>query len=120
MKKGDTLGAIARENLTRGITYNQMLIALYRANRDAFIRDNINLVRAGRILDIPDQETVAAIDPEDARRLVRSQMADFAAYRRKLAAAAPATSAGARESAQSADKSARHRNRPHRPRRKTN
>ena len=99
VNKGDTLGAIARENLTRGITYNQMLIALYRANRDAFIRDNINLVRAGRILDIPDQETVAAIDPEDARRLVQSQMADFAAYRRKLAAAAPATGAAAGERA---------------------
>ncbi|MFZ1907507.1 MAG: FimV/HubP family polar landmark protein, partial [Burkholderiales bacterium] len=98
-KKGDTLGAIARENLKRGITYNQMLIALYRANREAFIRDNINLVRAGQILDIPDQETVAAIDPEDARRLVQSQMADFGAYRRKLAAAAPATSAGAGERA---------------------
>jgi pilus assembly protein FimV len=99
VKKGDTLGAIARENLTRGITYNQMLIALYRANRDAFIRDNINLVRAGKILDIPDHDTVAAIDPEDARRLVRSQMADFGAYRRKLAAAAPATSAAAGEQA---------------------
>ena len=99
VNKGDTLGGIARENLTRGITYNQMLIALYRANRDAFIRDNINLVRAGRILDIPDHEAVAAIDPEDARRLVRSQMADFAAYRRKLAAAAPATSADAGERA---------------------
>ncbi len=99
VKKGDTLGAIARENLTRGITYNQMLIALYRANRDAFIHDNINLVRAGRILDIPDQETVAAVDPEGARRLVISQMADFGAYRRKLAAAAPATSAGAGERA---------------------
>jgi pilus assembly protein FimV len=99
VKKGDTLGAIARENLTRGITYNQMLIALYRANRDTFIRDNINLVRAGKILEIPDHDTVAAIDPEDAKRLVRSQMADFAAYRRKLAAAAPATSAAAGEQA---------------------
>jgi pilus assembly protein FimV len=99
VNKGDTLGEIARENLTRGITYNQMLIALYRANRDAFIRDNINLVRAGRILDIPDHDTVAAIDPEDARRLVRSQMADFAAYRRKLAAAAPATGTAAGERA---------------------
>ncbi|MGH8736332.1 MAG: FimV/HubP family polar landmark protein [Burkholderiales bacterium] len=99
VNKGDTLGAIARENLTRGITYNQMLIALYRANRGAFIHDNINLVRAGRILDIPDHDTVAAIDPEDARRLVQSQMVDFGAYRRKLAAAAPATSAAAGERA---------------------
>ena len=99
VKKGDTLGAIARANMPRGVTYNQMLIALYRANREAFIRDNINLVRAGRILDIPNEEAVAAIDPDDAKRLVRSQIADFAAYRRKLAAAAPTTSAGAGEQA---------------------
>jgi pilus assembly protein FimV len=99
VKKGDTLGAIARENLPSGVTYNQMLIALYRANRKAFIHDNINLVRAGQILDIPDHDAVAAIDPDDARRLVRSQMSDFAAYRRKLAAAAPATSAAAGERA---------------------
>lgn len=99
VKKGDTLGAIARANIPHGVTYNQMLIALYRANREAFIRDNINLVRAGRILDIPDEEAVSAIDPDDATRLVRSQMADFAAYRRKLAAAAPATSAAAGERA---------------------
>jgi pilus assembly protein FimV len=99
VKKGDTLGAIARENLPSGVTYNQMLIALYRANRKAFIHDNVNLVRAGRILDIPDHDAVAAIDPDDARRLVRSQMADFAAYRRKLAAAAPATSTATGERA---------------------
>jgi len=90
VKKGDTLGEIASKNLPSGVTYNQMLIALYRANQEAFIRDNINLVRAGKILDIPDHEAVAAIDPDDATRLVRSQMADFAAYRRKLAAAAAA------------------------------
>src|SRR5690242_15821425 len=56
VKKGDTLGAIARQNLPEGVTLNQMLIALYRANEDAFIRGNVNLVRAGRILTIPDRE----------------------------------------------------------------
>ena len=95
VKKGDTLGEIARRNLPSGVTYNQMLIALYRANKEAFIRDNINLVRAGKILDIPDHEAVATIDPDTATRLVRSQMADFAAYRRKLAAAAAAKAASA-------------------------
>ena len=39
-----------------------MLIALYRANEDAFIRDNMNLVRAGRILNIPDREAIVAIE----------------------------------------------------------
>lgn len=93
VKKGDTLGAIARASKPDGVTLNQMLIALYRANQDAFIRGNINLVRAGRILAIPDREAINAVDPADANGLVKAQMSEFADYRQKLAgavAAAPA------------------------------
>jgi pilus assembly protein FimV len=100
VKKGDTLGAIARQNKYDGVTLNQMLIALYRANQDAFIRGNINLVRAGRILNLPDRDAAAAIDAAEANRLVQSQMADFADYRQKLGAAvatAPAPAARDRE-----------------------
>lgn len=93
VKKGDTLGAIARKNKPEGVTLNQMLIALYRANQAAFIRGNINLVRAGRILSIPDRDAIAGVDTVDANRLVQSQMADFAEYRRKLAAAVAAAPA---------------------------
>src|SRR5690606_13238308 len=49
VRQGETLSEIARRHLVPGVTLNQMLIALYRANQDAFIRENINLVRAGRI-----------------------------------------------------------------------
>src|SRR3989454_7539602 len=87
VKKGDTLSEIARQNLPRGANLNQMLIAIYRANEDAFIRKNVNLLRAGRILDIPGAEAVSAIDPEEARRLVQAHMDDFAVYRSRLAAA---------------------------------
>ena len=100
VKKGDTLGNIARRNKPDGVTLNQMLIALFRANQDAFIRGNINLVRAGRILNVPDREQVAAINAAEAGQLVQSQMADFAEYKRKLGsavAAAPAAPAPARE-----------------------
>jgi pilus assembly protein FimV len=93
VKKGDTLGAIARQNLPAGVTLNQMLIALFRANQDAFIRGNVNLVRAGRILNIPDREAIAAVGAADANRLVQSQMADFAEYKRKLGAAVAAAPA---------------------------
>jgi pilus assembly protein FimV len=98
VKKGNTLGAIARQYRPDGVTFNQMLIALQRANEDAFIRNNINLVRAGRILNIPDREAVAAVEAADANRLVGAQMADFAEYRSRLgatvaAAPAPAVSA---------------------------
>ena len=40
MVSGDTLGKIARQNLPAGVTLNQMLIALFRANQEAFIRGN--------------------------------------------------------------------------------
>ncbi len=82
IKRGDTLGAIARKRKPDGVTLNQMLIALHQTNRNAFIRDNINLIRAGKIITIPGRDEVAAIDSADAFRRVISQMADFARYRR--------------------------------------
>ena len=93
VKKGDTLGQIAEEHLPPGVTLNQMLIAIYRANPDAFIRENVNLVRAGRILNLPAADSVAGIDPQEARRLVRAHRSDFEEYRSRLAAIAPRTDA---------------------------
>src|SRR5437870_10218203 len=93
VKKGDTLSEIARQNLPPGANLNQMLIAIYRANEDAFIRKNVNLVRAGRILDIPGAEAASAIDPEEAKRLVQAHMDDFAVYRSRLAAASTSVEA---------------------------
>jgi pilus assembly protein FimV len=103
VKKGDTLGRIALQYKPEGVTFNQMLIALQRANEDAFIRNNVNLVRAGRILNIPDREAIEAVEPADANRLISVQMADFAEYRMQVAATvagmqaatAPAERAGA-------------------------
>lgn len=102
VKKGDTLGRIAAANKPDGVTLQQMLIALYRANREAFIRDNINLVRAGRILNIPDRDAAASIDTSEARRLVASQNTDWNEYRRSLGAAVAATPATAAPGQQAA------------------
>ncbi len=102
VKKGDTLGKIAAQNNPGGVTLQQMLIALYRANPDAFIGSNINRLRAGRILNVPDKEAASAVDQQDATRLVLAQGEDFRAYQSKLAgavAAAPADSAASRRTA---------------------
>lgn len=96
VKSGDTLSKIASETLQTmpaGVNLDQMLIALFRSNRDAFIGGNINRLRAGRILTLPDQDSAAAIDPREARELVIAQSADFNAYRRRLAAATEAAPA---------------------------
>lgn len=102
VKKGDTLSGIALRHLAAGVTLDQMLIAVYRANRPAFIDRNINLVRAGRILNIPSSKAASAINPKEASAVVRTQMQAFAAYRRKLAAAVAARAAPAASHARSA------------------
>ncbi len=100
VKKGDTLAKIATQSMPAGVTLQQMLIALYRANPDAFIAGNVNLLR-GPILNLPDADAAAAIDQAEARRLVAAQAQDFRAYQSRLAgavAAAPAESSAARQS----------------------
>jgi pilus assembly protein FimV len=88
IKRGDTLGAIARKWKHEGVTIQQMMIGLYQLNPGAFIRENINLIRAGSTLVIPGREEVLAIRDEEAVRQFRAQMAEFSKIRRIAAAGA--------------------------------
>lgn len=85
VRRGDTLRRIAESNRREGANLDQMLIALFNANRSAFDGDNINRLRAGAILRIPSADSVLATSPAEARREVLAQAADFEAYRRRLA-----------------------------------
>jgi pilus assembly protein FimV len=88
VKPGDTLSKIATENAIDGVNLDQMLVALFNGNRDAFIAGNLNRLRAGKILSIPDAATAGAVSTSEARKIVVAQSADFNAYRNRLAAAA--------------------------------
>ena len=102
VKAGDTLGKIAREYKPEGVTLDQMLVALFNSNRDAFDGSNMNRLRAGKILKVPDAVDTAAVAPVEARKIVIDQSADFNAYRRRLAeatATAPAADASATQQA---------------------
>lgn len=95
--RGETLGGIARRNLPEGVTLDQMLVAMFRGNAEAF-DGNMNRLRAGRILRIPEGEAVTAVAADEARREVRAQFRDFETYRARLAeraGAAPAKAASA-------------------------
>jgi pilus assembly protein FimV len=63
---GDTLSGIAQRYAVAGADLYQMLWALYQANPNAFISQNMNLLRAGATLSIPDAKTVLAVDPKQA------------------------------------------------------
>jgi pilus assembly protein FimV len=92
VQKGDTLSAIAQRNAMGDATFYQMLVALWRANPHAFIQNNMNLLRAGETLTMPDIATVQAIDPVEARRIFNEQTEAYARYRSRVAAAAAAGS----------------------------
>uniref|UniRef100_UPI00351C4E5F FimV/HubP family polar landmark protein n=1 Tax=Xylophilus sp. ASV27 TaxID=2795129 RepID=UPI00351C4E5F len=71
-----------------------MLVALLQANPDAFIGNNVNRVRAGAVLEIPDAGQASATPPAEARRIVMAQSRDFNEFRRRLASRAPAADVG--------------------------
>jgi len=88
VKSGDTLGAIAGRNKPASVSLDQMLVALLRANPDAFVAKNMNRLKAGAMLTIPSESEAAALEQRDARREVVAQSADFAQYKSRLAQAA--------------------------------
>lgn len=88
VKPGDTLGKIAAEASPSGVSLDQMLVALFNSNRDAFIGGNMNRLRAGKILNIPEAEKVAAVTTGEAHKIVVAQSAEFNTYRKNLAASA--------------------------------
>ncbi|HWP18309.1 MAG TPA: FimV/HubP family polar landmark protein [Burkholderiaceae bacterium] len=88
VRRGDTLYGIASRVQRGGVSLDQMLVALYRANPDAFIGENMNRLKAGVVLQVPSGEQAQAVSPGEARQVIQAQSADFAAYRQRLAAAA--------------------------------
>lgn len=70
VRRGDTLFAIARKTKYEGISRNQMILAIYRANPSAFPGGNINVLAVGTVLSIPPLETVREIAPAEADKAV--------------------------------------------------
>jgi pilus assembly protein FimV len=98
VRRGDTLNRIANETKPQGVSLDQMLVGLLRANQDAFDGGNMNRLKAGKILSLPEKSALEAVSAGEARRIVAAQSSDWNAYRSKLAgvaAQAPAREATA-------------------------
>lgn len=113
VQRGQTLsqiaGSLARE---QGISRDQAMIALLRANPDAFIRGNVNLLKQGAVLRSAGAD--APVDAAQAAAMVREHAAQWRQSRSAIpqpvasgvaaapaataapAAAAPAAAAGGR------------------------
>ncbi|MFZ3041822.1 MAG: FimV/HubP family polar landmark protein [Thiobacillus sp.] len=89
VKRGDTLTRIASRVRPEGVSLEQTLLGLYRENGQAF-DGNMNRLKAGKTLNVPSAEKVAAIPQQEAVRELRLQADDWRAYRQKLAGAVSA------------------------------
>ena len=87
VKRGETLAKIAASVKPEAVTLEQMLVNLYRSNPDAF-DGNMNRLKTGKILRVPEQEQIASTGQAEAVKEIRVQAADWNAYRQKLAGAA--------------------------------
>jgi len=97
VRRGDTLSRIAGEVKPPNVTLEQMLVALFNANPNAFDGGNMNRLRAGAILTVPSAEQATGSAANEATRTVRMQAADWRSYQDKVAGAAPPSeAAGAR------------------------
>jgi pilus assembly protein FimV len=91
VRRGDTLSGIASRAQRPGVSLDQMLVSLYRANPDAFMGQNMNRLRSGVVLSVPSADAASQVTPQEARDVIQAQSADFATYRQRLAAGTTAT-----------------------------
>ena len=89
--RGDTAGELAARHKSSQVSLDQMLLALLRANPDAFVNNNVNRLKAGAVLKLPTDQEAQQTPTAEARQTIQAQAVDFAKYRANLASAAPST-----------------------------
>lgn len=90
IRRGETLSEIALNMRPQGVTLNQMMIAIYRANPEVFMR-NIDLMKAGYVLRIPSLSDIQDVRVAEANSEVRTQIASWRASRGLAATHKPAS-----------------------------
>lgn len=91
VKWGDTAWRIAEQVRTdNSQTIEQVVLALYRANPNAFFGNNVNNLKAGQILKLPESAEVESVPAIAARTQFRAQYDAWQEYKIKLAGASSA------------------------------
>jgi pilus assembly protein FimV len=88
VRAGDTATGLLVRPWPAGVTLDQMLLAMVRANPEAFIEGNVNLLREGAQVLLPNAQEASQMSAEEARQTVVAQTVDFVAYARRLAQSA--------------------------------
>jgi len=93
---GDTLWSIAKAaRPDTSVSIQQMMLAILNANPEAFIENNINGLKRGAILEIPDATEVDSLNQSDALVQVISQHALWDEYKGHVASSVSQQAEGA-------------------------
>ncbi len=87
VNKGDSLSKIARSVQVEGYSLEQMMVALYETNKDQFDGSNMNRIKPGKTLNVPDKAAIEASSANQvaAAKEIRAHASDWNSYRQKLA-----------------------------------
>lgn len=77
VQANDTLWEIARDYQAGGVSIHQTMVAIQRANPDAFINNNINLLREGQVLRVPATDEIRSLSRQQAVSQVAQQNRDW-------------------------------------------
>ncbi len=102
VRRRDSLYSIAADaaHTQSAVSLVQMLLALYRNNPGAFIGGNINRLKSGAVLKIPQGAEANSVSSAAARREVIAHTQGFDSYRERLATAAASQKAEAGDTRQ--------------------
>ncbi len=86
VRQGETLSKIAHGlGLAGGYSLDQTMLALLRANPDAFLGNDINLLKRGAVLRVPGGGEIGGVSADEAALVVREQMQQWRQARRPVA-----------------------------------
>lgn len=85
VQAGDTLWEIANRNKAADVSVQQAMLAILRYNPNGFIRNNINDVKKGFVLRMPEREAMLEISRQEALAEAQRQYALWREYRGELA-----------------------------------
>jgi len=92
VRSGQTLWGIAQEwSRGSGLGINQVMIAIQRENPEAFLNGNINLLKRGAILRMPESAQIEQISAATAYQEVATQAEEFRGEKASRSVASSAT-----------------------------
>ncbi len=86
IRSGDTLWVIANSSKPSTASVDQMMVAILRKNPQAFNDGNINALKKGAILRMPNKDELDQISLAEASRVIREQNSLWRSYQAQSAA----------------------------------